>query len=228
MVYASGNVYEGYWSKDKKCGDGVMQWKNKDELYMGQWKDDEPHGYGEHIWGDSMRSVALGKQSRLMCNLYRGEWVAGVREGFGTFFYANGSKYSGHFVANKKQGHGVVQHESGLISCKYFEKDRAEDTGSPKETEDVSVQVRLGILDIFEQNPYLLQEDERVDRVVTSLEKLVLRFNSHLKKVYLSYCAYATARRAKVPASDTNAPAFLTRKVDQVILLPDPEPYPYL
>ena len=28
-----------------------MTWHTLDEVYMGDWKDDLPHGKGEHIWG---------------------------------------------------------------------------------------------------------------------------------------------------------------------------------
>ena len=52
MRYNSGNHYEGYWEKDKKCGRGVMVWKDSDEVYIGEWKDDKCEGEGEHIWGE--------------------------------------------------------------------------------------------------------------------------------------------------------------------------------
>lgn len=92
MRYISGNTYEGCWADDKKCGRGVMIWKDIDEVYSGDWYDDKPHGRGEHIWGDN-GSKSLTKQ---VCNIYRGEWACGLREGMGTFFYANGSQYTGN------------------------------------------------------------------------------------------------------------------------------------
>ena len=91
MKYASGNVYEGHWKADRKCGRGAMSWKSVDEFYVGDWCDDKPNGFGEHIWADN-GSRSMTKQ---MCNMYRGEWQNGVRNGQGTFFYSNGSQYSG-------------------------------------------------------------------------------------------------------------------------------------
>lgn len=92
MKYSSGNTYEGEWCLDKKCGRGVMNWRHSDELYTGDWMDDHPHGFGEHIWGGRDHKIA-GKQ---VCNIYRGDWHYGARQGQGTFFYANGSQYSGN------------------------------------------------------------------------------------------------------------------------------------
>lgn len=93
MKYATGNSYEGEWKAGKKCGRGVMVWREVDEVYTGDWANDLPHGYGEHIWGDG-GSKSLAKHT---CNIYRGEWVEGLRHGYGTFFYANGSQYTGSF-----------------------------------------------------------------------------------------------------------------------------------
>jgi len=50
MVYASGNVYDGDWKNDIKCGVGTMQWKGSRERYSGEWADGYPHGHGEHVW----------------------------------------------------------------------------------------------------------------------------------------------------------------------------------
>ena len=35
MLYPSGNIYEGMWLNDKKCGLGIMTWKSVDETYTG-------------------------------------------------------------------------------------------------------------------------------------------------------------------------------------------------
>ena len=40
-----------------------------------------------------------------MRNRYEGFWKAGVREGFGIFYYANGSKYEGYWKNNMKEGY---------------------------------------------------------------------------------------------------------------------------
>jgi hypothetical protein len=48
MKYSSSNQYEGEWAEDKKCGLGVMQWKNLDETYTGEWFNDKQHGQGKN------------------------------------------------------------------------------------------------------------------------------------------------------------------------------------
>lgn len=53
-------------------------------VFTGDWKDDRPHGIGEYIWGDG-GSKSLTKQT---CNIYRGMWVEGKRQGQGTSLFS--------------------------------------------------------------------------------------------------------------------------------------------
>lgn len=50
MVYPSGNVYEGEWAADEKCGHGIMRWHTSGQAYTGQWAHGVPNGLGEHTW----------------------------------------------------------------------------------------------------------------------------------------------------------------------------------
>jgi len=46
---------------------------------VGDWEDDVQHGMGEYIWAEG-----AGKSvQRQICNIYRGEWVKGARNGYG-------------------------------------------------------------------------------------------------------------------------------------------------
>eukprot|EP00903_Cladosiphon_okamuranus_P018781 g17278.t1 len=82
MTYASGNVYEGAWVKDRKEGKGTMNWVERRERYTGDWKQDLQCGYGEHVWIEErpVSSVSMDTQKQ-MCNVYRGEWLDGMRHG---------------------------------------------------------------------------------------------------------------------------------------------------
>lgn len=58
------------------------------------------HGVGKHYW--LLRRVH-GSQYPLR-NMFEGEFVNGLRHGFGTFYYANGAKYEGGWKNNMKHG----------------------------------------------------------------------------------------------------------------------------
>ena len=214
MTYNSGNIYEGYWKEDKKCGDGCMKWTDRDEVYVGSWKDDLAHGYGEHIWGAAPAAHLVNSLSRLICNMYRGEWKLGLRDGFGTFFYANGSRYSGYWKDGKKDGKGIVENELGQILCRKFKQDRADDPKAIRATEEVRSQAFLYINDLANQYPSLFGAIEKQETTINSLKNLLLRYNSHLKKLYERYCSRSAGRRTK--EVDSTPPSFLTRQVDKV------------
>ncbi len=75
------------------------------------------HGQGQHIW--FLHRVA-GSQYPLR-NTYDGEFTKGLRQGYGTFYYANGARYEGQWLANMK--HGKVCNDfffRKLYSSKYM------------------------------------------------------------------------------------------------------------
>ena len=63
------------------------------------------HGTGEHIW--FLKRVG-GSQYPLR-NAYDGDFVQGMREGQGTFYYANGARYEGEWKNNMKFGKVYVE-----------------------------------------------------------------------------------------------------------------------
>lgn len=73
------------------------------------------HGAGQHIW---MLRRVTGSQYPLR-NMYDGDFMNGLRHGYGTFYYANGAKYEGGWKDNMKHGK-VIQisrtqnHEANL------------------------------------------------------------------------------------------------------------------
>ena len=81
-------------------GDGTMKWVDTNQMYIGQWEDGVQHGLGQHVW--FVRRVP-GSQYALR-NTYNGEFVKGIRHGYGTFYYANGAKYEGYWYNNMKHG----------------------------------------------------------------------------------------------------------------------------
>lgn len=47
-----------------------------------------------------------------------------MRDGFGVFYYANGSKYEGYWKDNMKEGFAFYTDENGKTSLIQFSKDR--------------------------------------------------------------------------------------------------------
>lgn len=69
--------------------------------------NDQPHGKGSYYWFDCKVEYKTIK------NIYKGDWVKGKREGYGTFYYSNGCKFEGNFKANLKEGFGMQVDENG-------------------------------------------------------------------------------------------------------------------
>jgi hypothetical protein len=65
-------------------------------------------------------------------NMYQGSWLNGLREGHGTFTYADGSSYNGHWHLGMKHGHGVFVFGNGSVYNGRFDSDRMIDR--PSET----------------------------------------------------------------------------------------------
>jgi hypothetical protein len=57
-------------------------------------------------------------------NRYEGNWIEGRREGFGTFFYSNGSRYDGYWHNNMKEGFGLLTEENGELKWGLYKADR--------------------------------------------------------------------------------------------------------
>ncbi|GMH67765.1 hypothetical protein TrLO_g14698 [Triparma laevis f. longispina] len=179
-VYGSGNRYGGEWKSNRKNGEGKMEWLDRSESYEGSWLNDKQNGYGVHIWLDS--EIAHGDTARQRCNQYSGQWKNGVREGIGTFCYANGSEYHGAWVGNIKEGYGVFTYPDGHVYEGPFVNDRmpGREEGF-RATEDVAPQLKLNINDLVEV------ESETGKHELKLIENLLLRYNSELKVVYKHY-----------------------------------------
>lgn len=89
--HGNGDVYEGEWRDDSRCGQGTMQYINGD-IYSGEWQNDRRHGYGV---------LDLPKQpenrSRHVVR-YEGEWANGKQHGPGVLRYSDGSFISAEWI----------------------------------------------------------------------------------------------------------------------------------
>ena len=101
IKWKTGNIFEGELEDNKMCGNGYMIWFNKLEKYTGQWDNNLQNGFGVHIWYD------IKQEMKYFRDRYIGEWKDGKRDGYGKFFYSNGSMYEGYWKNNKKEGFGI-------------------------------------------------------------------------------------------------------------------------
>ena len=85
-------VYEGFWYKGKKHGQGYESFPNGD-LYIGAYEAGRPSGNGVKTWAQSNEQ-------------YEGEWLQGNRHGIGSWTMLEQS-YTGHFKNNHFEGFGI-------------------------------------------------------------------------------------------------------------------------
>ena len=86
-------VYEGEFMKGNLNGVGIYRFVNED-VYEGTFKDGKMHGKGMYRWKS-------GEE-------YYGEYVKGIKEGNGVFKYVNGKIYEGRFKQGKPNGKGKM------------------------------------------------------------------------------------------------------------------------
>ena len=195
VVYPSGNTYSGSWKRNKKNGKGEMLWKNANEKYCGDWVNDKQQGFGEHVWLDENEGrFDKGDTARQRCNLYKGQWLDGKRNGIGTFFYANGSQYHGTWQNNIKQGFGVLTYPDGHVYEGPFENDRMPPKNKAnRSSEDVAPQLKLNVTDLLDTTTNEGKQELKL------IENMLLRYNSELKVVYKHYAQLRVANFPKLP-----------------------------
>lgn len=119
VKYTDGSVYEGDWALNKREGNGKMTWRNGD-VYQGEWKGDLQNGRGLMMYWDGSR--------------YNGEWRTGQRNGKGEMTWLDGERYGGtHYqgdwVADKREGKGLLRDRYEGTYEGEWRGDRAEGVG---------------------------------------------------------------------------------------------------
>ena len=117
IKWKTNNIFEGEIVDNKMKGNGYMIWYNKLEKYCGMWDDNLQNGFGIHIWYDTKQN------NKFFRDRYIGEWKNGKREGYGKFFYSNGSIYEGYWKNNKKEGFGIFNYNDRTKYIGNFKND---------------------------------------------------------------------------------------------------------
>jgi len=102
----------------KSCGMsfGFLETEEPKGLYYGEWKNDNFHGLGYFEWF----------QHGLK---YFGEYVDGLRHGYGMLVWKNNDRYEGHFENDMKHGSGVFNWSNGDIYSGDYAKDKKQGVG---------------------------------------------------------------------------------------------------
>ncbi len=93
-LFPDGSKLIGNVRNDKFNGYATMLWENGD-VYMGDWQDDQRHGFG--IYRNKDGSME-----------YIGQFAYGVRSGWGLLRTKNGDEYVGQWKNGKMHGVGIL------------------------------------------------------------------------------------------------------------------------
>lgn len=96
MTYTNGDVFKGFWNKDKETG-GQMTYANGD-VFRGYWVDGKRQGEGKIQYSDG--------------RIYNGTWLQDKKQGQGTMAYPDGSQYMGQWIDDKRNGPGAISYKN--------------------------------------------------------------------------------------------------------------------
>lgn len=118
------SVSETPTSSESLLIDGVYQRTYGQDTYIGQLKDNKPHGKGKYTYasGNVYEGYLVnderngqGKFTWTDGDVYEGDWVRDKRTGKGKFSYADGEVYEGEFLNDERNGKGKYTWPDGRI-----------------------------------------------------------------------------------------------------------------
>mmetsp|Transcript_44699 Transcript_44699/g.127564 ORF Transcript_44699/g.127564 Transcript_44699/m.127564 type:complete len:696 (+) Transcript_44699:121-2208(+) len=102
-----GSRYIGDWAGGRPEGQGTLVFPGGD-TYKGQFLEGAMHGEGFY-----QRREGSGDPS--IASSYRGQWHAGLKDGYGTEEWSNGARFEGFYRAGQMHGGGAYVLPSGTI-----------------------------------------------------------------------------------------------------------------
>jgi len=115
-------VYAGNWVEGKRSGRGT-HWDGKNDLYIGEWRDDLRHGKGSYFvnlgeWRENQHTEFWLSQNT---ENYSGDFRDDFYHGRGVYRWENGSRFEGGFFANEKHGFGTFYYSTGTARQQLWE-----------------------------------------------------------------------------------------------------------
>jgi hypothetical protein len=102
LNYTNGNKYMGQAKNQKPHGQGtMMRHANGDEKYEGSFDRGIPNGYGVTTYSPSER--------------HEGYYKDGQYDGFGIYYFEGGARYEGKYKAGMQHDTGKYVYESGDV-----------------------------------------------------------------------------------------------------------------
>ena len=123
-TFPGGAKYIGEFKNFEPHGYGNFSWANGDK-YFGEWKDAKSHGNGTKIWNG-------GKE-------YSGTFKNDKLHGKGTIYYTDGKKFEGEFINGKRHGEGTFTYQDGTYFVGEFIAGKQRGLGTCYGTEGVGV-----------------------------------------------------------------------------------------
>lgn len=117
-------VYVGHWHEGQRSGRG-KHWNGRGNLYIGEWQNDKRHGQGSYFfnlarWEENRHTEFWLKENT---ENYTGEFVNDHYQGHGVYRWLDGQRYEGEFFASQKHGFGTFYYATGTRREQYWEYD---------------------------------------------------------------------------------------------------------
>mmetsp|Transcript_6698 Transcript_6698/g.9718 ORF Transcript_6698/g.9718 Transcript_6698/m.9718 type:complete len:947 (-) Transcript_6698:109-2949(-) len=127
-LYENGNIYEGWWHRNKEHGKGVlMTGDRRFIIYEGDWERGRMNGKGIYYYSYNSDFVTrpptvdgIGKEGVVLPlrvqrggGIYKGDFKENCRHGIGVYTLPDGSVYDGEWRDNAQNGRGIFRWVDG-------------------------------------------------------------------------------------------------------------------
>jgi hypothetical protein len=178
------------------------------EQYTGNWKENKPNGFGEYVTQICTTRGGARDVPFQTNNRYVGNFVDGLREGYGRYFYADGTVFEGQWKANLKHGEGTLFHADGTSDKMTMEKD-APKTALPKGGRS-GADHQVHIDDLLPDVVPLAIVNTKEDKTAFEVNEILSMHSNALHYLYLAYAHHFSGLDLDYRASQAQPDATLS------------------